>query len=395
MPSSKSSKGPSVARIEKIHERQEPPPETGVPIKAHVSGLQGYGFVSLAVVIVVAALSLAQGFFVPVLVSAVLALALARPVRQLQHFMPRWVAAALVVITLIGGLGGLAYSLTDEATRAIAQLPTATRQLRQAARVMLDRQSGPLRQVQKAIDELERTATESTDRPATPSGVTAVQVVEPPVDFGNIVWLGSTGVVTMAAQLTMVLFLVYFLLAYGELFKRKLVRIGGHTLSSKRLTVELIDDIGESVAKSISHLTLTSVVVGVVTAVVFYLLDVHYAGLWGLAACLFNFVPYVGPLIVAAGVFLGSIVQFGDFTTAAMIAGVSILITSIEGFVFTPIVFGRAARVNPVAVFIGFLFWGWLWGLWGMLLALPLLMIIRAVADKVDDLSPLAELLSD
>ena len=78
-----------------------------------------------------------------------------------------------------------------------------------------------------------------------------------------------------------------------------------------------------------------------------------------------------------------------------MVAAVSIAITSIEGFLFTPIVFGRAARVNPVAVFIGFLFWGWLWGLWGMLLAMPLLLIIRTVADKVDDLAPLAELLSD
>jgi predicted PurR-regulated permease PerM len=382
-------------RVEKIHERPEPPPETEVPIRAHVSGLQGYGFVSLAVVIIVAALSLAKGFFVPVVVSAVVALALARPVRQLERLMPRWIAAALVVLMLLSGLAGLAYLLTDEAARAVAQLPMATRQLRQAARVMLNRQSGPLSQVQRAIDELERTATESTDRPSTPSGVTPVQVVEPPVDFGNIVWLGSTGVLAIAAQLTLVMFLVYFLLAYGDLFKRKILRIGGDTLAHRRLTVELIDEIGESVAKSISHLTLTSVVVGAATAVVFYLLDVNYAGLWGLAAGLFNFVPYVGPLIVAAGVFLGSIVQFGDVSTAAMIAGVSILITSIEGFVFTPIVFGRTARVNPVAVFIGFLFWGWLWGLWGMLLALPLLMILRSVADKVHDLAPLNELLSD
>jgi predicted PurR-regulated permease PerM len=100
-------------------------------------------------------------------------------------------------------------------------------------------------------------------------------------------------------------------------------------------------------------------------------------------------------MIVAAGLFLASIVQFGDIYPAAMVAGVSVVITSIEGFLFTPLVFGRSAHINPVAVFIGFLFWGWLWGLWGVLLALPLLMIMRAVADKVDELAPLAELLSD
>jgi predicted PurR-regulated permease PerM len=209
------------------------------------------------------------------------------------------------------------------------------------------------------------------------------------------VWLGSTGVLWIGGQLTLVMFLVYFLLAYGDLFKRKIVRLSGTTLARRKVTLELIDEIGESVAKSISHLTIASVVVGIVTAIAFYLMGVHYAGLWGIVAGLFNLVPYVGPLVVAAGVFLASIVQFGDVMTAAMVAGASVAITSIEGFLFTPIVFGRSARVNPVAVFIGFLFWGWLWGLSGMLLALPLLMIMRAVADKVEELRPLAELLSD
>jgi predicted PurR-regulated permease PerM len=376
-------------------EPPKPPEPTEPPVQTRFAGVQGYGVVTLAVIIGVAALSVAQGFIVPVVVSIVLALALARIVRRLQRLMPRWIASALVVIFLIAGLGAMVYLLSDEAARAIAQLPTATRSLRQAFRVMITRQQGPLSQLQKAIDELERAATESTDRPQTPSGVTAVQVVEPPVDFSNIMWLGSQGVVWVAAQLTLVLFLVYFLLAYGDLFKRKLVRISGDSLARRKVTVQLIDEIGENVAKSISHLTLTSVLVGVVTSIAMYLMDVRYSGLWGLAAGLLNFVPYVGPLVVSVGLFLASLVQFGDIYTALLVSAVSMAITSVEGFLFTPIVFGRAARVNPVAVFIGFLFWGWLWGLWGMLLAMPLLLIMRTIADKVDDLTPLAELLSD
>jgi predicted PurR-regulated permease PerM len=313
----------------------------------------------------------------------------------LSRLVPRWVAAALVVSFMVGVLGALAYVLSDEAARAVAELPTATRTLRQAFRVIMNRQEGPLSQVQKAINELEQTATESTDRPATPTGVTPVQVIEPPVDFSNVMWLGSQGVFWVAAQLTLVVFLVYFLLAYGDLFKRKLVKISGDSLSRRKVTVQLIEEIGESVAKAISYLALTSMAVGIVTAICLILLDVKYAALWGLAAGLLNFVPYVGPLVVAAGLFLGSIVQFGDVATAFMVAAVSIAITSLEGFLITPILFGRAVRVNPVAVFVGFLFWGWLWGLWGMLLAMPLLLIIRTVADKVDDLAPLAELLSD
>jgi predicted PurR-regulated permease PerM len=377
-------------------DRPAPPAsEAEGPIETRFTGLQGYGVVSLAVVIVVAGLSLAQGFFIPVFVSLVLALALARIVRKLERIMPRWAAAATVVLLLVALLGAGVYSLSDEAAGAIAELPKATRSLRQAARVFLNQRQGTLSELQRAIDELERTATESTERPATPSGVTAVQVVEPPVNFSNIVWLGSQGVIWIAAQLTLVLFLVYFLLAYGDLFKRKLIRLSGDTLTKRRVTVRLIDEIGDSVAKTISHLTLTSVLVGVATTLCLWLLDVNYAGLWGLAAGLFNFIPYVGPLVVACGLFLAGIVQFGDLPMAMMVASVSIVITSVEGFVFTPIVFGRTARVNPVAVFIGFLFWGWLWGLWGMLLALPLLLIMRAIADKVDELAPLAELLSD
>jgi predicted PurR-regulated permease PerM len=343
----------------------------------------------------VAALSLAQGFIVPVVVSIVLALALARSVRRLSRLVPRWIASAVIVSLLVGSLGVLAYVLSDEAAQAVAELPSATRTLRQAFRVMINRQQGPLSQVQKAINELEQTASESTDRPATPTGVTPVQVIEPPVDFSNVMWLGSQGVIWVAAQLTLVVFLVYFLLAYGDLFKRKLVMISGDTLSRRKVTVQLIDEIGESVAKAISHLALASAIVGIATTICLLLLDVKYAALWGLAAGLFNFVPYVGPLVVAGGLFLASLVQFGDISSAFLVAAVSTMITSLEGFVVTPVVFGRAARVNPVAVFIGFLFWGWLWGLWGMLLAMPLLLIIRSIADKVDDLAPLAELLSD
>ena len=384
---------PAAERPKAAPQKEEPPPES--PIPTRFAGLQGYGVVSLAVVAGVAALSLAQGFFVPVVVSVVLALALARIVRRLSRLVPRWIASALVVSFMVGVFGALAYVLSDEAARAIAELPTATRTLRQAFRVMLTRQEGAISQVQKAINELEKTASESTDRPSTPTGVTPVQVIEPPVDFNNVMWLGSQGVLWVAAQLTLVVFLVYFLLAYGDLFRRKFVKISGDSLSRRKVTVQLIEEIVESVAKAMSYLAFTSVAVGIVTAICLLVLDVKYAALWGLVAGLLNFVPYVGPLVVAAGLFLGSIVQFGDMATAFMVVAVSMAITSLEGFVFTPIVFGRAARVNPVAVFIGFLFWGWLWGLWGMLLAMPLLLIMRTVADKVDDLAPLAELLSD
>jgi predicted PurR-regulated permease PerM len=102
----------------------------------------------------------------------------------------------------------------------------------------------------------------------------------------------------------------------------------------------------------------------------------------------------LGPAVVAAGLFLAGLLQF-DLPTALMIGGVSMVITTIEGSLFTPIVFGRSVALNPVAVFVSFMFWGWLWGIPGMFLALPLLTIIKTIAESVEDLAPLAELLSD
>jgi predicted PurR-regulated permease PerM len=99
--------------------------------------------------------------------------------------------------------------------------------------------------------------------------------------------------------------------------------------------------------------------------------------------------------VVAAGLFLASLLQFSDLATATLISGVSLTVTTIEGALFTPIVFGRSVALNPVAVFVSFMFWGWLWGIPGMFLALPLLTILKTVAESVEDLAPVAELLSD
>ena len=365
------------------------------PLRTQTNGLEKYAVLAISVVLGVAALKLAQGFFVPIAFSLVIALALAPLVRRLQRIMPRWIAAVLVVSSLVGLLGAMSYSLSDEASQAIAGLPQATRTLRQTFRTILTRGEGALSQLQSAVAELQRTATESADRPSTQRGVTPVQVVEPPVDFNNFVWLGSQGALAIAGSATLVVFLVYFLLASGELFKRKFVRLSGDRLSQRKVTLQVIDQIGERVAKSMFHLILAGVVVGLSTWAVLMFFGVHYAALWGLAAALLNCVPYLGPAFVAAGLMLASLVQFGSLTTAAMVAGASLLITTLEGFLFTPIVFGRSVQLNPVAVFVSFLFWGWLWGVAGMLLALPLLMIVKTIAESVDDLAPLAELLSD
>ena len=359
-----------------------------------MSRLQRYSLVAIATVLTVAALRVAAGFFVPLIFGIVLALALAPIVRRLERLMARWVASGLVVMLAVSGVGGLAYSLSDEATEAVAALPDATRALRQTLRELVNRREGTLSKIQQAASELQETATENTERPLTPKGVTPVQVVAPPVDFSNFVWFGSQGILASLGAAAVISFLVYFLLAAGELFKRKFVRLAGEKLSQRRVTLQVIEQIVDRVAKALLHLGFAGILVGVATWAMLAWFGVQYAGLWGLAAGLMNCIPYLGPAVVAAGLFLAGLLQF-DLATALMIGGVSMVITTIEGSLFTPIVFGRSVALNPVAVFVSFMFWGWLWGIPGMFLALPLLTIIKTIAESVEDLAPLAELLSD
>jgi predicted PurR-regulated permease PerM len=366
------------------------------PARVRSTGLQAWAVVSLGIIGVVAALRVAYGFIIPVLASIVIALALAPIVRRLSRWMSRGIAAGIVVGSLLAGSGLIAYSLADEAAAAIAELPVVARQLREAVRTAASGQGGALvGQFRKAVKELEKTATESADQPTTPSGVTPVQVVEPPLPFGNVFVTSSLNLINFSSQLVMMVFLVYFLLACGDMFKRKIVRLSGERLSRRRVTVEAIDQMGERVAQSLMHLLSMGVLVGVATWLAFEWIGLRYAVLWGIAAGVMNAIPYFGPTMVGMAATVAALMQFGDLGTAAMVGGVSLIITSIEGFLLTPLLFSQVARVNPVAVFLSALFWGWLWGPWGLLLTLPLLVIVKTVAESVDDLKPLAELLSD
>ncbi len=108
-----------------------------------------------------------------------------------------------------------------------------------------------------------------------------------------------------------------------------------------------------------------------------------------------NFIPYIGSIVVTGASALMGFVQFGAFEMGLLTGGVSLVIHSLEGYILTPWLTGKASRMNPVAVFVGVLAWGWLWGVWGLFLGVPILMAIKAVCDRVDDLKAVGELLGD
>jgi predicted PurR-regulated permease PerM len=140
---------------------------------------------------------------------------------------------------------------------------------------------------------------------------------------------------------------------------------------------------------------LTSVIVGVVTAATLWALGLEDYVVWGLAAGVLNTIPYFGPIIVTAGLAVVGYLQFGSIERASLVASVALVITSLEGWLLTPTLLGRIGRLNHIAIFASLLFWSWLWGVWGMLLAVPMLMAAKAVCDHIEELQPLADFLGE
>jgi predicted PurR-regulated permease PerM len=354
--------------------------------------------VSLTVLAVVAAtFALQQGrdLFIPLVLSILISYALDPLVSWLTRLLPRALSAAIVLLLVIGGTGAGLYSLRDEATAVVQQIPDAAQKLRES--LLRDRRhpDSTIEQVQKAATELERTASSAAEPSPAPRGVTRVQIEEPPIRVRDYLWWGSAGIFALTGQLVAVLFLVYFMLVSDDLFKRKLVRITGPTLTNKKITVQILDEINLQIERFLGVQVLTSAIVGVASWMAFSALGLEQAPVWGVAAGLFNSIPYFGPVVVTGGIAVVALLQFGTISMAFLVGGVALAITSLEGFLLTPWLTGRAARMNPVAIFIGLLFWTWVWGVWGTLLAVPMLMAFKAVCDRIEDLQPIGELLGD
>jgi predicted PurR-regulated permease PerM len=308
--------------------------------------------------------------------------------------VPRPLAAALILAALVGCLGSLLYGLSSEGAAIVDQLPQAARRFRQTLEKSRTPAPNAIEQMQKAATELEKAAT-VTAPPAEPRDVQRVQVEAPAINVGQYVIWGSMGVATAVGQAVLILFFVYFVLASGDLYRRKLVKIVGSSLTKKKITLQILAEIDRQIEMFLVVQMLTSVIVAVATWLVFRWLGVEQAGVWGLAAGIFNSIPYFGPVIVTAGTAIVAFLQFGNIRMALLVSAAALVITSLEGFLLTPWLTSRAARMNAVAIFVGLLFWGWIWNVWGMLLAVPMLVTLKAICDHVDDLKAVGELLGD
>ncbi|WP_410003054.1 AI-2E family transporter [Variovorax sp. PAMC28562] len=353
--------------------------------------------VVLAVLATVFALQWASAVFIPLMVSLLLTYALAPLVTRLERIkISRWFGAAAILLILGGAIAWTTYSLAGSALQLVDSLPLAAQKLRAQVRQGAAARTGtPLDSVQQAASQLERAAEENSAKVASRTGATRVVVERPAFNVRDYMWSGTVGLLSATGQLTLVVFLTFFALGSGNTFRRKLVKITGPSLEKKKITVHVLDDMSKQIERYLLVQIFTSALVGLATGLSFWALGLGNAAVWGILAAVTNLIPYIGSVIVMGAAGLVAFLQFNSIQMALVIGGVSLVIHTLVGNLLLPFLTSRTSRMNPLAVFVGVIFWGWLWGVWGLLLGIPIMMVFKAVCDRVEDLQPIGELLGD
>ena len=355
--------------------------------------------VALAVIAVCAALWLldwAAEVFIPVLLGLMFSYALTPIVDRLQSWhIPRVIGATVLLASIIGGTVATMYSMEDDANALIESLPDTAQKIREALRPQVRTPDSAIANMQEAATQIAQAAAETTPKPPASGAVTRVQIETPRFDIKAHLWSGTLGLVALLGQAMVVSFVTFFLLVSGDTFRRKMAKIAGPTFKTKRITVEALDEITGQIKRYLLVQLFLSVLVGVATWLAFMWIGLAHAGVWGVLSGVLNLIPYFGAIAVTGGSALLGFVQFGQLETALIVAGASLVIHGIVGHVLMPWLTGRASSMNPVVVFVGVLAWGWLWGIWGLLLGMPIMLAIKAVCDRVEDLKPIGELLGE
>jgi len=356
------------------------------------SGVQTVALTVIAVVVACVAIHLAAPFLIPLAVSLVICYALAPVVDRLERWrVPRAIGAAAVVLALIAGGTFAVNQMWNGAEALLGQLPAAVEKIRLAILVSHSDIPDTLTHVQRTASELQKLAGAEA-----PSGAPAA--AQPPgwtVDARSLLLMGTTSVLGGIAQLLSIIFLTYFLLAAGDLFRRKLVHLVGPPIARQKAALEVLNHIHELNQRYLAVVVFVNVGVGVTTAVGLALIGLEHAAIWGVAIAVMHFIPYVGAAVVAAAVALTGYLQFGTPQMALAAAAIPLTASVLIGVLLQAALLGRAASMNATVVFAALLFWGTLWGAWGLLLAMPMMVAIKSICDRVEPLSRFGDFLGE
>lgn len=321
----------------------------------------------------------ARIFLLPIMLALLFAFLLRPAVRGLERLrIPEIVGAALVLLVLLGAVG---YGISLVATPAsdwIAKAPQNLRQIEDKLRTLRE----PINKVSKATEQAEKiTSVNEGKKP---------QVVKVENNSFMDIFFNQTSEVLIGAGTTLIL--LYFLLASGDLFLRKMVKVLP-TLQDKKRAVEIAHEIEGQI--SIYLLTVTMIFggQGFVFGVAMFFMKMPNPLLWGVMSALLEFIPYLGPAVGIGVVSVVALLTFNSIGHAALAPLIYFGLTVIQSNLITPIILGRRLTLNPVVVFVGIVFWGWIWGIVGTFLAVPILMTFKILCDHIEPLAPIGEFL--
>lgn len=372
------------------------PESSDTPTATLPSDSRGMAAIIVATVATVFALSSAQKFFIPLVFGLILACTLNPLVRFLERLkIPRLIGTTLVMAALLCGMAAATLSLRTQVEKILDQVPDAAAKLSATLRDLAS-QPNPMLKVQEAARKLEQ-ATNQAANGQTPAQKPPTRVVidDPKIKLVDWLWTGSLGIFGFLGDTVMLLLLVVFLLLSGDTFKRKLMRISGPSLSERKITVAILDDIDRAIQNYMLTLLVANILLGLLTWVAFRWIGLDNAGAWAVGAGVLHFIPYLGPALTALATGMAAFMQFESLSMAVLVSFSSLAIATLVGVVLVTWMSGKMTKMNTTAIFVALLFWGWLWGVWGLLFAIPIMGMLKVFADRIEDLQPLAELLSE
>jgi predicted PurR-regulated permease PerM len=369
-----------------------------VRLPVHVNA-RGVSLGIIATVAFVFALQWAQKFLVPLLLGIFIAYTLSPIVSWLErHYIRRAIGATLVTGLILVAMALTMQRVQGEFFNIVDELPAVTHKVTRLLADGSDGQPSTIQQMQAAAAELEQAAANGGNNarrtlqrraPLPPNaGSPSFRVMD---------WIlaGSVSLATFVSQATMVVFLVFFLLLAGDTFKRKLVKLTGPSLTRKKVTVHILEDINTSIQNYMFMLLVTNTLLALLMWAVLRAIGLENAGAWAIFAGLAHIMPYFGPLLITAATGLVAFLQFESLRMVILVAGASLGIATLVGMVVTTWMTGKIAKMNAAAVFVSLLFWGWLWGMWGLLLGVPVVVVLKVVAERVEGMEVVAELLGE
>jgi predicted PurR-regulated permease PerM len=354
----------------------------------------------LALLAVVGFLFVARAVFIPITIAVIASYALTPVVDWLKRTarLPKALGAGLTLALILAALAFGIESLQSQAIQILDIVPHATDKFSTAIRRSALGPPGAMEKIKKAASEIEKAASAAATPSNAPTRNRVTGTVDTPASApGFNIWdyvvMGTASALAGIGQLVVVIALVYFLLIAGDSFRRTLMRISGDTLSKKKITLQILDEIDSQIQRYLLVQIATSALLGVLAWIVFAWIGLENALFWGFFGGVLHLVPYAGPTAFVLLVGLVAYAQFETLQPVALIIASMLVVVGVIGLLLVPWLTQRVGRLNAVTVFVSLLVWGWLWGIWGLLLGIPIVMAINAVCERVEDLRPISEFL--